>query len=177
MRINQLKHTPGTFDYLRKYGIYLKYNQINSTQVLRSVGWIFEEHPEAVIRNEIKNILTKMIGGFSNFQLNARDINMSHDTELRTRGWVLEMDQADAEERMANILEKCHPCARITLVPFMDPRAWDTGGALETFFIKQNQMLNNTQVVNVNGLHGLDEIMTDEQEVTSMIREAFMKQW
>jgi hypothetical protein len=29
----------------------------------------------------------------------------------------------------------------------------------------------------VNGLHGLDEIMTDEQEVTSMIREAFMKQW
>jgi hypothetical protein len=26
LRINQLKHTQGTFDYLRKYGIYLKYN-------------------------------------------------------------------------------------------------------------------------------------------------------
>ena len=88
-----------------------------------------------------------MIGGFSNFQLNARGVNMLRDSELRTRGWVLEMDHSDVEERVAIILDdKCHLGAQLALVPFTDPRAWAAGGALETFFIKQNQMLNNTQV-------------------------------
>jgi hypothetical protein len=55
LRINQLKHTKGTFDYLHKYGIYLKYNQILSTQV-KSIGWLFDQHPEAVSRNELKDV-------------------------------------------------------------------------------------------------------------------------
>jgi hypothetical protein len=173
LRINQLKHTKGTFDYLRKYGIYLKYNQISSTQV-KSIGWLYNQHPEAVSRNKLKQILSSMIGGFNNFQLNARDVSLSRDSKMRTRGWVLEMDQADADKRLGTIMEKCHLGARLTLVPFMDPKAWDTNGAAETFFIKQNQMLRTSQVMNVNGLKGLEEFTTDESGAQNTLREAFM---
>jgi hypothetical protein len=161
LRINQLKHTKGTFDYLHKYGIYLKYNQISSTQV-KSIGWLYNQHPEAVSRNELKIILTSMLGGFSDFQLNARDVTLSRDSKLCTRGWVLEMDNKEAEERLGTIMENCHLGARLTLVPFMDPSAWDSNGAAETFFIKQNQMLRTSQVLNANGLKGLDEFTTSE---------------
>jgi hypothetical protein len=172
LRINQLKHTKGTFEYLRKYGIYLKYNQIRSTQV-KSIGWLYNQHPEAVSRNELKDILSSMLGGFDQFQLNARDVSLSRDSKLRTRGWVLEMDQTDADERIETILEKCHLGARLTLVPFMDPSAWDTNGAAETFFIKQNQMLRDSQVININGLKGLNEFTSDAQGKPITLREAF----
>jgi hypothetical protein len=173
-RINQLKHTKGTFEYLRKYGIYMKYNQLKSTQV-KAIGWIYGKHPEADSRHELKSVLSSMIGGFDEFQFNARDVSLARDSPLRTRGWVLEMDAKEADERIETLMEKCHLNARITLVPFMDPSAWDTNGAAETFFIKQNQMLRNSQIVNVNGLRGLDQFTTDSngQEIT--LREAFMK--
>jgi hypothetical protein len=173
-RINQLKHTRGTFEYLRKYGIYLKYNQLKSTQV-KAIGWIYGKHPEADSRHELKSVLSSMIGGFDKFQFNARDVSLARDSPLRTRGWVLEMDAKEADERIETLMEKCHLNARLTLVPFMDPSAWDTNGAAETFFIKQNQMLRNSQIVNVNGLKGLDQFTTDStgQEIT--LREAFMK--
>jgi hypothetical protein len=114
-----------------------------------------------------------MLGGFDQFQLNARDISLSRDFKLRTRGWLLEMDHTDADERIKTIMEKCHLGARLTLVPFMDPSAWDTNGAAETFFIKQNQMLRDSQVVNVNGLKGLKEFTTDAQGKPITLREAF----
>ena len=64
------------------------------------------------------------------------------------------MDQEEADARFGTILEKCHLEARLTIVPFMDPSVWDTTGAAETFFVKQNAMLRASQVINVNGLTG-----------------------
>jgi hypothetical protein len=43
LRINQLKHSKGTFEYLRKWGIFMKYNQVKSTQVKGAVGWLYNK--------------------------------------------------------------------------------------------------------------------------------------
>jgi hypothetical protein len=72
-------------------------------------------------------------------------------------------------------MENCHIGARLTLVPFMDPSAWDSNGAAEMFFIKQNQMLCTGQVLNVNGLKGLDEFTTSELGKQITLREAFLE--
>jgi hypothetical protein len=88
--------------------------------------------------------LSSILGGFDAFQFNARDVSLARDYPMRTRGWVLKMDSNDADERIKKHMEKCHLNGRLTLAPFMDPSSWDTNGATETFFIKQNQMLRNS---------------------------------
>lgn len=175
LRINQLKHTQGTFAYLKKFGIYLKYNQINSIKV-RSIGWIYNKHPEATSRFEVKKTMSSLLGGFEEFQLNSRDVKTGRDAtmQLRTRAWVVEMDQDEAESRMTNLLEKCHLGAAIEFVPFND--SWDSTGAIETFFIKQNQLLRDSKVIFIDGLQGLDQFVTDGNGIGSTVRDAFMDQ-
>jgi hypothetical protein len=105
-----------------------------------------------------------------------RDVSLSRDSKLSICGWVLEMDQKEAEARLGTIMEKCHPGARLTLVPFMNISAWDTNGAsTEMFFIKQNQMLCTSQVLNINGLKGLEEFTTSAPGEQITLQEAFLE--
>jgi hypothetical protein len=175
LRVNQLKHSKGMFEHLRKWGIYMKYNQIASSQV-KAVGWLYLKHPEADSRSELKHTLTGMTGGFDDFQLNSRDIFLDRGSKIRTRGWVMEMDQTVSETHFGKILETCHLGAQICIVPFMDPSAWDNTGAAETFIVKHNAMLRASQIINVNGLQGLEEITEDADGNISTFRECLLNQ-
>jgi hypothetical protein len=61
-------------------------------------------------------------------------------------------------------------------VPFRDPSVWDTTGAAETFFVKQNAMLRASQVINVNGLTGLENFTEDVKGNMSTFRECLLAQ-
>lgn len=175
-RINEIKHAKGMFEYLRKWGIFMKYNQLKSTSVT-SVGWLYDKHPEAESRNEIKTILSSMLEGFDSFQLNARDVALKRGSPIRTRAWVLEMDKDDAKAKFDMILEKCHLQARLTIVPFLDPQLWaQTDAIAETFFIKHNLMLRDSQVISVNGLRNLETFVDNDDETQITFRELLLRQ-
>jgi hypothetical protein len=57
----------------------------------------------------------------------------------------------------------------------MDSSVWDTNGAVETFLIQQNQMLCRSQVLNINGLKGLDEFTTSKKGNQITLRKVFME--
>jgi len=174
-RINEIKNHRPIFDHLVRNKIWMKYNQIESTDIT-AVAWIYGQHPDAISRSELAAKMTSMLpSGFSAFQLTARQVTLSRMSTTKTRAWVLEMSKDDAKTHFGEIVKTFHLKAEVKIVPLMDPSTWDAKGIAETLYMAQNKMLRDNVIIKVDGLRGLDEDHLDDlQDATRSVRDFLM---
>jgi hypothetical protein len=103
----------------------MKYNQLSANDIM-AVAWIYDKHPDAISRNDLIGEMSQMLPSkFKDFQLTARNISYTKGSELKTRGWVIEMSREDAHAKFGEFVQTFNPQSRITIVPLMDPSHWD----------------------------------------------------
>jgi enamine deaminase RidA (YjgF/YER057c/UK114 family) len=175
-RISEIKRSNHIFEYLKEWKIYMKYNQLKAIDIT-AVAWVYDQHPDAISRNELTTRMVQMLPGrFDQFQLTARNVSHTRGSNLRTRGWTIEMARADAKTKLGDFMKTFHANAEITMVPLMDPKAWDKSGTMsEQFYYGQNKMLSESVIIKVDGLQGLDEFHEDENKQAVTLREIYLR--
>jgi hypothetical protein len=116
-RVNQLKRDQQIFEYLKKWGIWMKYNQLSATDIT-AVAWVHNKHPDAISRKDLIGEMSQMLPSkFKDFQLTARNVSHTRGSSLKTRGWVTQKSREAAKERFGEFIKTFHPNAKITIVP------------------------------------------------------------
>jgi hypothetical protein len=70
-RINKFKRNSQIFAYLQQHCIYMKHNQLSTTDIT-AIAWIHDEHPDAISCQDIMTHMTQMMPSkFTGFQLVA----------------------------------------------------------------------------------------------------------